>query len=167
MTTIAFPLLSGPTRTAYISAINNNEHLRHHQGTLQGLMGMIYSVPGFLGPSFIATKVLRTSAQVDLSLDHRELSPLALFAPCLAVLCYAGTSFLAPESNQMDILKGFDDEFEQVEFDERLSLLGDAFKSPIVHPTTERHKQRETIALIQSSQPQYSFDPKRPIRLSV
>ena len=91
----AFPFLAAPTRSLFTKAVDSKPALANYGGTMQAVLSMSASVAGFVTPGLVAKYVLRSPAQVEASRHHRELSPLALFAPGLSLLVLAGLSYLA------------------------------------------------------------------------
>jgi MFS transporter, ceroid-lipofuscinosis neuronal protein 7 len=94
VSTLAFPFLGAPTRSLFTKVVDSKEHLRNHQGKMQAALSMAASVAGFAAPGLIAAFVLRTPEQVEASMDHRELTPYALFAPISSVVVLLGVLFM-------------------------------------------------------------------------
>lgn len=64
---------------------------------MQALLSMSVSIAGFATPGLIATNVLRTPTEVDLSHDRRELTPWALVASTMSALVLVGVVFCQDE----------------------------------------------------------------------
>jgi MFS family permease len=90
LSTCAFPFMGAPTRSLFTRFVDKNHYLRNHQGSMQALLSMVASAAGFLAPGFISAYVLRKPEEVAASSNHRELAPLALFAPILSALTLIG-----------------------------------------------------------------------------
>jgi hypothetical protein len=163
----AFPLLGAPSRSIFTIAVSNNEYLADHQGSLQALMSMMTSVPGFLAPWLVAAFVLRTPAEVEASKDQREFTPYALLAPLLAMVnlaCVLYVQYAYPvcaESGK-EVNEGGD---EEEEINERHALLGkrEGEEEERFPPRTEACR-RETVTLMNI--PQISFHHDHPTKPS-
>ena len=90
----SFPFMAAPARSLFTKSVDGDEYLRHSQGTMQAIMSMAASVGGFAAPGLIASFVLRTPEQVESSVDRRELTPYALFAPVSFVIALSGVLYL-------------------------------------------------------------------------
>jgi hypothetical protein len=62
---------------------------------MQAILSMFASVAGVVTPGIVAAYVLRHPIEVEQSRDHRELTPLALFAPGTSLLTLSGLVYMA------------------------------------------------------------------------
>lgn len=99
--TAAFPFLGAPTRSLFTKAVDTKPSLADFGGTMQAVLSMSASVAGFVTPGLVARYVLRSPAQVEASRNHRELSPLALFAPFLSLATLAGLIYISWKHKRM------------------------------------------------------------------
>jgi len=125
---------------------------------------MMVTMPGFIGPGFIARYVLRTPDAIDSSQDHRVFTAAALFAPVLASFSLVGFLYAQrlydnhSEASNADVLPGNDDNFDDDSLslsesvvDERLALL---FNSD-----HHRHKESSKYDECESESLHATFDP--------
>lgn len=89
-----FPFLAAPTRSIFTVAVNAKPALSKYHGLMQSILSMGASVAGFVTPGIVAAFCLRHPDVVAASRDHRELSPLSLFAPVLSALVLFGMLYL-------------------------------------------------------------------------
>lgn len=90
----SFPFLGAPTRSVFTKAVETKPVLAKHGGTMQAILSMFASVAGFVTPGVVAAYVLRHPTQVEHSRNHRELTPLALFAPGTSLLTFVGLLYI-------------------------------------------------------------------------
>lgn len=86
----SFPFLGAPTRSVFTKSCSSKPALAEYRGTMQAVLSMFASVAGFVTPGLASAYVLRDPAEVEASKRHRELTPLALFAPSLSLLTLVG-----------------------------------------------------------------------------
>lgn len=111
--TSSFPFLAAPTRSIFTAAVHAKPALRKYHGLMQSILSMGASVAGFITPTIVAAYCLRHPDDVTASHDHRELSPLSLFAPFLSSLVLFGMVYLRVSgkiSNEKDVDKRDDRE---------------------------------------------------------
>jgi len=102
--TSAFPFLGAPSRSLFTKAVETKPSLAKYGGTMQAVLSMAASVAGFVTPGLVARYVLRNPGQVESSRKHREMSPLALFAPLLSLSTLAGLMYIAWKHKRMDVV---------------------------------------------------------------
>eukprot|EP00980_Cylindrotheca_fusiformis_P011139 scaffold2557_cov121-Cylindrotheca_fusiformis.AAC.22 len=85
-----FPFIASPNRSNFTKAVMTNPVLESSQATMQALLSMMASAAGFTTPGFVAAYVIRSPEEVEAAGDHRELTPLALYAPVLCISCLMG-----------------------------------------------------------------------------
>ena len=118
----SFPFLGAPTRSLFTQAVDTKPALAPYSGTMQAVLSMAASIAGFVTPGLVARFVLRTPDQVDASRHHRELSPLALFAPFLSLSTLTGLAYIQWKHKKMDV--GTDVELgETTQADEQSALI--------------------------------------------
>jgi hypothetical protein len=108
-----FPFLAAPTRSIFTVAVNAKPALSKYHGLMQSILSMGASVAGFVTPGIVAAFCLRHPDVVAASRDHRELSPLSLFAPVLSALVLFGMLYLRVSgkiSNKKDVDEKYDGE---------------------------------------------------------
>jgi hypothetical protein len=105
----SFPFMAAPARSLFTRIVDSKEYLRQSQGTMQAIMSMAASVAGFAAPGLIATFVLRTPEQVEMSIDQRELTLFALFAPVGSVIALSGVLYICLYPSKAIVLLDDDD----------------------------------------------------------
>jgi MFS family permease len=90
----AFPFISAPTISVFTKHVEHKPALQPHHGTMQAILGMSASIAGFVTPSVVAIYILRHPDQVDASEDHRELTPLGLYAPIISLVNLIGLLYV-------------------------------------------------------------------------
>lgn len=135
----SFPFLGAPTRSLFTKAVDSKPSLAEYGGTMQAVLSMSASVAGFVTPGLVARFVLRSPEQVEASRFHRELSPLALFAPLLSLSTLAGMAYIQWKHKRMGI-PGADVELgEKTEANERTRLLAADSGAPQDNRESRRH----------------------------
>jgi ceroid-lipofuscinosis MFS transporter 7 len=126
ITSLSFPFMAAPARSLFTRVVDSKATLRNSQGTMQAIMSMAASVAGFAAPGLIATYVLRTPEQVEASMDHRELTPYALFAPTVSVIVLSGVLYMYFYPTKATVVADEDDpstSWTGAKVDERTGLL--------------------------------------------
>jgi len=88
-----FPFVGSPNRSSYTKTVKGKPELENSQAMMQALLSMAADVAGFITPTFVATFVIRTPEEVESSGDHRELTPLALYAPFFSTISLLGLCY--------------------------------------------------------------------------
>lgn len=91
----SFPFLGAPTRSLFTKVVLTKPVLAKHSGTMQAILSMFASIAGVVTPGVVAAYVLRHPIEVEQSRDHRELTPLALFAPGTSLITFFGLLYVA------------------------------------------------------------------------
>lgn len=140
----SFPFLGAPTRSVFTKMVDTKPLLDNHRGTMQAVLSMSASVAGFVTPGFVAAFVLRHPEQVEASAHHREMTPLALFAPAMSVLTLIGLAYMQWKlSRRPHVIESDDADVEESMADERTRLMQvSAANTSTRRFSSERPRQR-------------------------
>lgn len=167
-----FPFIASSNRSLFTRRVDANPTLETRHAFMQALLSMAASVAGFVTPGFVAAYVLRNPEEVEASVFHRELNPVALYVvvgPLLTILGVIYVSYTKP----LPVVLLVDKMNEELEPDERSNLVNNPARrrrsSAIVleqkiGPATEANRRNSAICM---GIPQYDNPLERQRRSSV
>ena len=167
-----FPFIASSNRSLFTRRVDANPTLETRHAFMQALLSMAASVAGFVTPGFVAAYVLRDPEEVEASVFHRELNPVALYVvvgPFLTVLGVIYVSMakplpVLPPEEMVDDKQEPDETSNLVENAVRRRLSSAIVMEQKIDPATEANRRNSAMCM---GIPQYDNPLEKQRRSSV